>query len=212
MNENKLTEKKSEENSQTKKKGRWISYLPAFFIALITIALLLLIIIGTIFSGGDDQDAQVRALHSINFTGETAEFNDDYIYEPAVSEEPVFVAEQGFRWDSLASKIVVRVPEYRESVSINIGFGLFNYKVYSEAETNSNNYTIQAFDGDGALLETKTLTNVQNDSERQVVFQLEDVKRLTITFQEPITNIGEEVTSGYLYLKDFATCEIINYE
>ncbi|MFA5223316.1 MAG: hypothetical protein WC411_03210, partial [Bacilli bacterium] len=76
----------------------------------------------------------------------------------------------------------------------------------------SDNYAIQAFDGDGALLETKMLTNVQNDSERQVVFQLEDVKRLTITFQEPITNIGEEVTSGYLYLKDFATCEIINYE
>ena len=214
-NENDLKEKTADRDHKkdlnNKKKGRWISYLPALFIALITIGLLLLIILGTIFGGGANQDNQVRTLHSIDFTGEIAAFDENYAYVATADEEPAFIFEQGFRWDSLKSEVHINIPSYEETLSVDIDFGLFNLKTYVDSESNDENYVFKAYDSVNILLESKTLENVQNDSQGKVVFEREKINYISIIFNEPITTIGEETTSGYLYLKSISVHEITNY-
>jgi len=195
----------------SKKKGRLISYLPALFIALITISLLLLIILGTIFGGGANPENQERALHSIEFTGEIAAFDENYTYVATIDEEPVFVIEQGFRWDSLKSEVHINIPSYEESVSIDVDFGLFNLKTYGDSESSGENYVFKAYDSTNSLLNSKALTKAQNDSQGQVVFEYENINYISIVFNEPITTIGEDTTSGYLYLKSISVHEILNY-
>ncbi|MFA7020632.1 MAG: hypothetical protein WC215_03645 [Bacilli bacterium] len=194
-----------------KKKRRFISYLPALFITIITITLLLIIIIGTICCLDNNQEAQVRVLHGINFTDETATFDENYVFEPIGSEEPVFIVEQGFRFDTLDSKIEVLVPNYEETLSIDINFGAFNHKTYSVGEFTNDNYLIQAHDSSNALLNSKIISSPQNDSEYKIDFELENIDYLLLIFNQPITSIGEETTRGYLYLKSLALNEITNY-
>lgn len=197
--------------SMNKKKGWWVSYLPALFIALMTIAILVLIILGTIFANQPNQSAQSRALHGIDFTSESAAFDENYVYHPFASEEPAFEVAQGFRWDSIKSEINISAPQYEEVLSININFGTFNLKTYSAVEQNNENYIFYAYDEANVLLSTKVLMTVQSDSENSIVFELESIDRISIIFNQPVTTIGDEVTSGYLYVKSISLSEIKNY-
>lgn len=200
-----------ENESKNKKKEWWVSYLPALFIALMTIAILVLIILGTMFANQPNQNAQSRALHGIDFTSESAAFDENYTYHPFAGEEPAFEVGQGFRWNSIKSEIGVSAPRYEEVLSVNINFGAFNLKTYSAVEQNNENYIFYAYDEANVLLSTTVLMSVQSDSENSVIFELESIDRISIIFNQPITTIGDEVTSGYLYVKSISLSEIKNY-
>jgi len=199
-------DEKKKDDTITKRKGRWVLYLPALFTALITIALLLIIIIGSIFSGATTNNSQTRLLHQINFISENAQFNENYIYLPYASESPEVIINQGFRWEVLQSKIQINVPEYENGLSLEINYGGFNAKTYDSAPAaETPQYEILSYDQSDQLLETKNFNNVSTNDEATVEIVAEDIAYVEIAFQRPAMII----TTGYLYVKNIALSEII---
>ena len=198
----------SQDAIKFKKKGRWIFYIPALFIALITITILILIIIGAMNTIDEDNNDQTRLIHTLDCASESASFDGNYSYVPFASEEPVFVFEQGFRWETLNSKIRIRVPNYQEAIMFEIEFGLFNFKTYTVDESGSANYVIEAFDQDDALVDNNQIESEVEGIKYQSTFHNENITYFDVTFTKPILEINTQATSGYLYVKKLTLNEV----
>lgn len=195
------------EPSSKKRKGRWVCYLPALFTSLITIALLLLIIIGSIFSGAATNTPQTRFLHEIDFTVESASFNEEYSYVVVDEENPEIIVNQGLRWETLESIIRVVVPEYNDSVSLKMNYGGFNAKHFETVpEPGTPQYKICGYNQSNELIITKNYSSVNSNDEITVPLQSIGITYLDIKFQSPVTIVG----TGYLYVEKMAVSEVRN--
>jgi len=175
-------------------------YLPALSIALITIALLLLLIFGNLFADDSGSDsAAPHSLHRIDFL-HTSAFDDHFVYVPEAEESPAIIADQGFRWSTLDSKIRMIVPEHAGSLKLNLTFGAFNTASYDIPLIASDNYVARAF-GDGeAEIASESLGDVAHDAAYDLAFEAEGVTCIEVAFIAPIENAASE-SWGFLYLQ-----------
>lgn len=193
---------------KTKRKGRLISYLPALFIALITIAILVLIILGAIFGGRSGTNSETRLLHELDMTAPTAAFNDNYSYIPYDSENGELVPEQGFRWQTLESKIKVIVPDYEYSISLEINYGGFNAKPLASFDDEEPNYAVYGYNVDNLLLFSRTFAIETTNSNIAIHEEKENIAFITVIFNRPITVIDSQQTNGFLNVKKMSLSEI----
>ncbi|MDD3207346.1 MAG: hypothetical protein GX816_03285 [Erysipelotrichia bacterium] len=202
------SDKSSQDEIIFKKKGRWISYIPAFFIALMTVTILILIIIGAMNTTDEDDNDQARLIHTLDCTSETASFEGYYSYVPFALEEPVFVFEQGFRWETLNSIIRVSVASYQEAIMFEIEFGIFNFKTYTEDELPSDNYVIEAFDENEEVVGDDQIESATEGLNFQSTFQNDNITHLDVIFNSPILEIDNQATCGYLYVKKLTLYDV----
>ncbi|NCA96748.1 MAG: hypothetical protein EOM77_00950 [Bacteroidia bacterium] len=191
-----------DQNAKKKKNKGWpVLYLPAFFIALITIALLLLMIFGTLFGNNQASDSDNALLHAIDFTVSEAAFSTPYSYLPSALEEAEFVVGQGFRWETLNSQIRVEVPTYENDLSLEITFGAFNAKIYDSIIDNQSNFVVSGYSANDTFLASRDVLDINQGVKKTIDVVHDDVSYLLISYVHPITSIGGNEVMGYLYLK-----------
>lgn len=193
-----------------KHKGRLVLYLPAFFIALVTITLLLLMIFGTLFGGFQASDTNSVLLHAIDFTTSEASFNLNYSYHPSATEETQFFTGQGFRWDTLDSQIRISVPSYENNLSLDISFGAFNAKTYDAISNDAANYTVIAYSVSDSVLNRNDVTIINQGIKKTIVIDHDAVSYLLLSFIHPITYVDGVESVGYLYLNNLQLFQLSN--
>jgi len=201
----------SDDNSQgnMKKSRRWsVLYLPAFFIALITIALLFLMIFGTLFGNFQASDSDSVLLHAIDFTISEATFSTPYYYLPSAVEEAEFVTGQGLRWQTLGSQIRIDVTNYEDDLSLEMAFGAFNAKYYDSSFDDQPNFVVSAYSATDDFLASSDVMNVNQGDKKTIDVTNDGVGYLILSYVHPITTIDEVEVMGYLYLKKLSLYQI----
>ena len=195
-------------NAKKKSKGRSVLYVPAFFIAAITIALLFLMIFGTLFGNYQATDSNSVLLHAIDFTISEASFSIPYSYQPSAAEEAEFVVGQGFRWETLDSQIRVDVPDYENDLSLEITFGAFNAKVYGSSPDNQPNFVVSVYSANDTFLASSDVLDVNQGAKKTIAIVHNEVAYLLISYVHPITSVDEVEVMGFLYLKNLTLYQI----
>lgn len=193
-----------------RKKGRLVFYLPAFLIALITIALLVLMIVGTLFAGYQNGDDDTSVLHAIDFTLNDSSFDENYSYQAAASEIPVIINEQGLRWDALNSKIRINVPAYEHNLLLEITFGSFNAKSYDPIVEDHPKYVVNTYSVSDDLTSNLNVLEVDQGQKKSLSISENAIAYMLISFAQPITSVAGMTTMGFLYLREITLSQTRN--